>query len=332
MSAFSVNQNRHLYVAKAYSASVNEASAVGTIGGVKLVGLGKDKELVFNYKGADSTMTSDRISLKNLDFVKAVKASDMIVPLKVVEVTLDSNVNGGNPVSGQDYVLGIDFRQWVGIDEKHTYYKSGVVHATASMTASDFYKKMVESLNLNFRREIGATKNSNPYLKFEVDNATTATKLIITEKPQGWSLGTESQERVYFSVRPTTIYTGGEDVIWGKAEDKTPAKSAAVAGTTGIGNGTKIADLEYFCMGERGDQYRLMGWPNYVPTTYLVDPTKQYNVLEFHFAYTDEGTNSYRSEKDITVVAEASNDGKTALNGLISAINTATGLEIATIA
>jgi hypothetical protein len=80
-------------------------------------------------------------------------------------------------------------------------------------------------------------------------------------------------------------------------------------------------------MGERGDQYRNMGWPNVIPTQYLVDASKEYNVLELHHAFTDQGVNSYRSEKDITIVAEDA----TVLNALINAINTAAGTNIATI-
>ena len=320
---FSTNQNRHLYVAKAYSENVDETSAVGTIGGVKLVGLGLDKEITFSYMGPEGSMRSDRINIKNLDFAKAVPAADMVVPLKKMKVSLDPEVNEGNPVSGQDYILGIDFRQWMGPDERFTYYKNGAVHATSTMDAASFYEAMVKSLNLNFSREIGAKKDSNPYLTFEA----AADGIIITEKPQTWTQGTETQERVFFSVRPTTVYVDGEDVCWGKVEDQTPKKSEAVVGVTGIGNGTKIADLEYFCMGERGDQYRNIGWPRVIPTKYLVDASKEYNVLELHHAFTDEGVNSYRSEKDITIVAEETG----VLNSLISAINSATGLQIETL-
>jgi hypothetical protein len=81
-------------------------------------------------------------------------------------------------------------------------------------------------------------------------------------------------------------------------------------------------------MGERGDQYRYMGYPNYIPTQYLVDPTKEYNVLELHHAFTDTGVNSYRSEKDITIVA----DDAAKLDSFIGAVNTAAGLSIATTA
>ena len=119
----------------------------------------------------------------------------------------------------------------------------------------------------------------------------------------------------------------GEDVIWGEVTNTTPDKASATVGVDAIGNGKKIADLEWFCMGERGDQYRMIGYPNYIPTEYLVDPSKEYNALELHFAFRDEGVNSYRSEKEITIVC----DDATKLNSLITAINSAAGLNIQTI-
>jgi hypothetical protein len=243
----------------------------------------------------------------------------------VKKVALDPNVNGGAVVAGQDYVLRVIFRQWIGIDENYTYIKSGAVHATSAMVsdASKFYQAMADSLNNAFAREIGATKTSNPYLTF----AASANGLTITEKEQAWQLGTDAQERVYFDVQPTFVYVNGTDEIWGVVTDQTPDKASAVVGTTGIGNGKKIADLEYFCMGERGDQYRMIGWPNVIKTDYLVDPSKQYNALEIHHGFRDEGVNSYRSEKDITIVAE----NKAVLNSLIGAINdaaTAAGVDL----
>ena len=62
-------------------------------------------------------------------------------------------------------------------------------------------------------------------------------------------------------------------------------------------------------------------------------PSKEYNVLELHFAFTDSGVNSYRSEKDITVVFPmgASDHEYDEINDFIGAINTAAGTSIATI-
>jgi hypothetical protein len=334
MSVFNVNQNRQFYVANAYADGttiepVSEASAVGTIE-VKTVGAGPEKEVFFSYKGADTVLKSDRLAVKNIAYAKAIDAADMVTPLKSVEVALDSNASSAL-VAGQDYVLRISFRQFYGMSDEDQYFKDAAVHCTSAMvsTPSLFWTAMVNALNLAFSREIGATKTSNPYLTFTA----AAAKLTITEKPQEWSEGIQSQERVYFDVQPTTIFVGGQDVIWGAVTDVTPAKGSAVVGTNAIGNGTKIADLEWFCMGERGDQYRLQGWPNYIPTKYLVNPTTQYHVFEIHFAFTDTGVNSYNSEKDITIVVPigTSGAGKTTMNAIISAFNTATGLSVGTL-
>ena len=325
MANYSVSQVRQLYVANAYNATVNAESAAGTIGGVKTVDDIRGKEVYFNYKGVESILTSDFIQIHNIGYAKAIKAADMVTVMKKVKIALKSDVNGGNVVSGQDYVMSIDFKNFFSSGDASRYYKDAAVHGTTSMTAEQFYAKMVDSLNKAFSRENGANNTSNPYLKFTSD----ANGLYIEEKPQEWALGTKKARRIMFDVVPTTIYTGGDDVVWGTVTDTTPAKSAAVVGTNAVGNGQQIADLEWFCMGERGDQYRNVGWPHVIPTKYLVDPTQQYHVLELHYAFTDTGVNSYRTEKEITIVAPATEAGTTALNGFIDALEEATGLTIA---
>lgn len=344
MAVFSTNQNRQFYVATTYSAAIANDSTAGQIGGVKCINDGLNKEFYFLYKGPENVLKSDRIQLKNLDYVKAFAPSDMIVPLKKVEITLSADANDGDPIPGQDYVLRIAFRQFYGMSDEDQYFKDAAVHAVSNMTASDFYKAMVNSLNLAFSREVGATKTENPYLKFEVDNTTTATKIIITEKAQDFNVGIGAQERVYFDIIPTTVFDSQDEVVWGVVEDKTPAKyvkkggsgadkddlipnSNVVAGTNAIGNGAQLANMEWFYLGERGDQYRMQGWPNYIPTKLNVNPNAEYYVLEIHYAFTDTGVNSYRSEKDITIISET----KATINSLIGAINTATELEIDTL-
>lgn len=320
---FNANANRHLYVVKKY---VDKADDVKTTGDITLeVTQGKgnvDKAVYFLYKGADTVLRSSLIQVKNIDYVKAIKAADMRVPFKSQLVTLDSNVSS-TPVSGQDYILRIVLRQWIGMGDDDVYYKEAAVHATAKMTAEDFYKKMVEQLNLVFSREVGATKESNPYLSFSAD----ANGITITEKAQDWVLGLEQQLPVLFDAEPATIYVDGADQKWGTVTNKTPEKSAVTIDgdtPTGRGNGHDIADLEYFSMGERGDQYRMVGFPKVIPTTYLVEPDKEYNVLEIHHAFTDTGINSYKSDKDITIVATDA----AVIDSIVGAINKATGLEV----
>ena len=190
---------------------------------------------------------------------------------------------------------------------------------------------------------VNKKETENPYLKFEVSGSGNSAKLVITEKPQDWTLGIGQQERVYFDVNPTQIYLDGDDPIWGVVADATPAlyvkkggngadkddlvpNSSLVAGTNALGNGHQIADLEWFCAGERGDIYRMAGYPNYIPTQYMVVPSEEYNVIEFHFAFTDEGVNSYRSEKDITIVSTDTAE----LDKLIDDLNTAADADLLT--
>ena len=323
MANYSVNQVHQLYVAKGYSQTVNDQSAVGTLGNLKKIEDVLGDQIMFLYKGASSVLRSDLIQIKNIGYAKPIAAADMVIPMKKLKVSLKTDVNGGNVVSGQDYVLSINFKNFFSSGDASQYYKDAAVHGTSSMTATQFYAAMVDSLNYAFSREPDANKTSNPYLKFTSD----ANGLYIEEKPQEWELGTKKARRIMFDVFCSTIFTGGEDLIWGEITDQTPAKANVVVGTNGIGNGQQIADLEWFCMGERGDQYRNVGWPHVIKTTYLVDPTKQYNVLELHYAFTDTGVNSYRTEKEITIVAEDAS----VLNDIIDAINTASGLNIPTL-
>jgi len=320
MANYSVNQVRQLYVANAYNATVSAESAAGTIGGVKTVDDIRGKEVFFNYKGVESVLTSDFMQIQNISYAKAVKAADMVTVMKKVKVSLKSDVAGGGIVSGQDYILSINFKNFFSSGDASQYFKDAAVHGTNGMTASQFYAKMVDSLNAAFSRENGANNISNPYVKFTSD----ANGLYIEEKPQEWQLGTKKARRIMFDVFCSTIYTNGEDLDWGEITDVTPAKSTAVVGVNAVGNGQQIADLEWFCMGERGDQYRMVGWPHVIPTKYLVDPTKQYNVLELHYAFTDTGVNSYRTEKELTIVASEAS----VLNEFIRALNEKTGLQI----
>lgn len=352
MAIFSTNQNRHLFVAERFVDSYAEVEEgqekpkFENLGDITLKfvggnanGKGKclDDEFYFEYMGPDGPIKSPLIQVKNVNYIKAKRADKLRTPLKTVVVYLDPEVNDGAPVAGQDYLLRIVFRQFFGMSDEDQYFKDAVVHATSTMTAEKLLTKMVESLNRCFSREVGATKDDNPYLDFEVSTTSipdpddeeetiSVPCLIITEKEQQYIRGVASKERVLFDVYPTTVLWNTDDFVWGKVEDKTKEKFDNANPSTYIGNGASIADLEYFCMGERGDQYRMMGWPNIVPTTYLVDPSKEYDVLEIHFGFTDTGVNSYRSEKDITIVS--SKDSLNVLNPIISALNDEYGFQV----
>ena len=303
---FSTNQVRHLYVVKDPQPSVGKAAAAGTLA-VKADSA--KSHLYFEYKSPGGLVRSDLIDIKNIIAAKATDAKFLRRELGQVKVTLDSAINGGAPVPGQEYLLRVAIRQFAGMSDEDQYFKHGVVKATTGMTAAQFYAKLRDSLIMNFSRE------ASKLFEFTSD----ATGVVITEVPQEWKRGVLAQVPVYFDVHPTTILVGGVDEIWGTA---TRTHSGV-----DVKNGKNIADLEYFCMGERGDQYRNVGWPHVIETTYLVDPEEEYSVLDIHHAYVGSNENVQKSERDITLVGSTAD-----IKAVIGAINTAAGTSIATLA
>lgn len=323
---YSTNQVRQLYVANELKEGAAHVLATDQVGTISLK-TDKDKtHMYFEYNGAGGLTRSDLINIDNVLYAKATPASALERKLKKVTVTLDKTVNNGKPIAAQDYILRIVFRQYLGMSDEDQYQKYGMVHVYSGMEPSDFYKKLAISLAKNFSRELV------PLLKFKIgdievtpntkieDIAGEADSLIIEEVEQPWVLGTQEQVPVYFEVYPTTVTFDSDERIWGKTEKEDSDAT--------VKDGHIIADLEYFCMGERADQYRNIGWPNSIPTKYLVDPTKEYHVLDLHYAYVGSNECVQKSEKDITIV---STDEAT-INSLVEAINTATGMEIASLA
>ena len=148
MANFSVNQVHQLYVAKAYNAAVSDASAEGTLGAFEKIEDGLGDQIFFRYKGADTVLPSDFIQIKNIGYAKAVAAADMAVKMRKVKVELDANVNGGLPINGQDYLLGINFKNFFSSGDASQYYKDAAVHATSGMTAAQFYTAMKDALDI----------------------------------------------------------------------------------------------------------------------------------------------------------------------------------------
>lgn len=340
MATFSVNQARQLYVADYYKTDVTSADNKGTIA-PKVDN--KKNHLYFQYKGANNLMRSDLIDIKNIIYAKATDANDMRSELKGYVVTLTDGVKDGKPVVGQDYILRIAFKQYIGMSDADQTTKYGMVHVNSTIdSASKFYKELALSLAKNFSKEV------TPLLKFalvvqgeeDVENATpveattkaetltgTYTGVLIKEVEQDWVLGTKPLVPVNFEILPGTIKVNGDEVIWGKAEI-VEAKDKEDF----VHNGKNIADLEYFCMGERGDVYRGAGYPNTVKTQYLVKPENPYNVIDIHYAYVGSNESVQKSEKTITIVVPkigATNSvSNTLTNNIITQINTIAGLNI----
>ena len=350
MATFSTNQVRQLYVATSKTSSVLASSAVGTIS------VNKDtagNHLYFEYKGADNLMRSDLINIKDILYAKATDERNMATSIKSVTVALDATVNEGTPVAGQDYNLRITFRQYAGMSDEDTSFRYGSAHAYSGMSADKFYKTLALSIAENSSRDVvplikvevhsrdtnneggfdaegykvvtpttkdnGAEDETNSYWDSTAGTVISDIDSIrISEVEQPWRLGVMPQTPVYFTVNPVPVTVEGDERIW----------ATVTEGTNGtINNGKKIADLEYFCMGERGDVYRGVGFPNNIATSYLVDPSKAYHTLDIHYVYAGDNESVQKSEKDITIVCS----DRVKFNEIVLAFNKATGLNIATI-
>lgn len=353
MNLFTANQVNQVYVLKSDSDSdlieldsthdVTTSDKLGTIG----IGATPDhKSIYFKYRGPGGVTRSDLIDLDKIERVVATPASAMAQTLMSAKITLNAAaLKSSTPIAGQDYMLRITFNGYIGISpEDSQYWKHGLVHATAGMSTSAFYLQLASSIAKNMAREtnnlikvfvtygtdstdseteITATSNVNDSSTF----SQTYTGVIIKAVEPDWVLGMKQQKQITFTVEPTTIVNDGDEVVWGDVvySDKkkltggaTPSYSVVTSGQPAAAgtviNSKLMADYEYFWHGERGDQYRMMGFPDYVPTTYLVDPSWQYgyDIVAIHYSYIGSNESSQKSEKDITfIIPRASTDSST---------------------
>lgn len=334
MATYSVNQVRHLYVAKSLKTAIAQLTTAGDI--LPKADTAKSTLYFQYFSPAGVIESSDKIDIKNITYAKATSSVALAKKLDRYQVVLDSEINSGNPVAGQDYLLRLAFRQYVGISPEDQYWKFGMVHAVSDMTPSNFYKAMALSLAKNIAREatplvtiylISGAHSSETFTPVTIDTdpaslTGTYTGIQIEQVAQDWILGVMPQGYIPFTVQPTNITFEGDERIWGTVTTVTPVNS--------VQDGHDIADLEYFCMGARGDFYRNMGWPNVLHTTYLVDPTQKYDTLDISYYWAGGAEDVQKSPRTITLVAVDDNS-HTAMNALIDAINTASGLTIPTL-
>ena len=324
MAVFSTNQVRQLYVVDNV---VSSESALATAGDVLAKKIGDD--IYFKYVGAlGDTMRTDIVNQKQLIYTSVATSDKLAYKLKGQKITLNPNVNGGKPIEGRDYILRVLFSEYIGISPVDKTLKYGTVHITPGMTASDFYAEMAYSLMQSQKKEpnlimyvaviVSGTFEGNVISDTDtlqdVKDMGTIEGIVIFEAGQPWHLGVMPQGVIKIDAQVTRItYNGDDSIFWGVVEDATMPSSYVLP------EGQKIADLEYFCMGERGDQYRNAGWPNVIPTKYLVDPTAEYDLYTIHYAYVGEGTHQEKSEKDIqfAVLKSASSAFKTKLNAVL---------------
>lgn len=310
MAVFNTNQARQVYVVKSGEFSAAESANSGTK--MAVYSMPNLEGIYFKtgkIQAEEFTGGSDKIYKDKVLYANYTTAEKMQRKLAATKITLNDEVSK-ELVSGQDYILTIVFKNYFCLGENDTYVKQAMVHAYTGMTSDNFYKVLAKSLIQNFSREaskplnIGLIVAGGQYQEVkttsEVDSITGGVSaLILTEADPtaDWIRGTKQIEPLHFEVQFVPITVSGDERSWGIAEKYETSKV--------LKNGPIIADMEYFYLGERGDQYRNMGWPNVIPTEYKVDPSKEYDVIDIHYYDNCSNEAIQKSEKTLTIFAEA---------------------------
>jgi hypothetical protein len=150
MANFSTNQVRHLYVA--------DSEDLTKVGGIQLAGedYGNNDypaKMYFKYHGAGGLVRSDIIDVNTIKSITLTKNTKIGFKPKVADIYLNNAINSGQPIPGQDYMVRLVIRQFIGMSDEDTYIKYGIVHTVSGDTATTFYKKLAISLAKNFSRE-----------------------------------------------------------------------------------------------------------------------------------------------------------------------------------
>lgn len=308
MANFNTYQTRNLYVAKAVDSSLDTAGDV-------YMGTTATGEIFFKCVNGDGKVTrTDLIRPDSIISLKKTAAADMDYKLKKHTLTLKSAVSG-TLSNFKDKVFNciITFHGVGSYNENDTFAVTASVvgDATNTANATAFYKDLAEAIAKVL------PKRDYPLLKVfsngsEVKAGDTAigsgTGVVLVEAPQKYRRGLMDNKPYEFSVAFMLHDGNTSDIIWG--EDAVAASD--VTNNTVISSTYDIADLEWFTLGERGDDKRGYWYPmNYEPT-YLVDLTKKYDMVSIEFYWQGSAENVQKSPRMIQFACEVSGSGSQA--------------------
>ena len=334
MATFSTNQVKHLYVAKAVDGDLD------TIGDIKFSAAG-DNQIIAKYVGNDGIVRTDLIDLATLKG-KAIKSSAMTEYLESAFIASTS------AVAGQNYIIKVTLSEFGGMTPEDKGFiladytaasgdaaknvLAGLAVALANNAAKAAYSKVINVYVTTAATAATAlTLNTNLWAVEAGASASTVagygslTAIIIEAAEQPWRLGVSSADRVSLQVSTDPIMSSGLETKWATVTYNTAHPTAALQ------NSKKIADLEYFCMGERGDVYRNISWPNSFDFTPLVNPaaTYGYHVIELTWAYQGDAEDIQKSPKELVIVSPAEGATTyTVINAVAGDINSAAGTTV----
>ncbi len=279
MSVFNTDQARHFYVTNTVENIVKDGGEF-----VKI-----------DVGSSFAAASSDIIEKKQVEYINITSQLNKLVrPRKKVTVGIDSNIlDSGNVPAGFHYVLKIIFRQYVSNSDEDRLVKIADVYTKTSITPAQFMAKLKESIDLNLAAEESASGVTL------LTRTVSGNTLVLTETYMPWKLGKMSVATLPFEVVAEPVEIDNIEVDWATI---TPAAVAKDSSDT-LAGARKLADLEWFCLGERGDIYRGITWPLNFDPTYQIDATgaTAYSVVDLTYFYMGNNEDIQHSRKTITL-------------------------------
>lgn len=283
------NQVRQVYVASTLKTDATPSQ----LGDLRVLGE-TGKFLYFQHFGHGGLTASDKIDVCNIRYVKLTEAATMYDKLKnyTVKVTEVS--------AGQVYEIKVLVRNYIGQGVNDTTMRFGLYKAKKTDDAAAIAAGLAADLQTSLGLEAGADATNIANYKEPLMTVTVSGDTItISEVEQPWELGRFPVSNCPLDIQLNGIVTDDEYITYEWAE----IDEAAATELDNVGK--KMADLEYFAHGWRGDLYRNVGWPRSINTKYMVDPSEDYDVVDIHYFYQGTGVSVQQSEKEITLIVPA---------------------------
>ena len=239
-------------------------------------------EKAFKISFTKLGVTSDKI--ENVEWATLTKAAKLQPKAKQATITF-----AGEAVVGQDYAVKVSYPEVGGAGVESWTTKTAVAHAGKGASK----KTVIAELIAQLTKVLG------------VDDV-----LTVAAVEGGFTIAPKVENIKYergirpiaipdFNVTVNQVVEEGELTDWVTLDDAQQIPVESVP--TGIKSGYKLADMEYFAMGERGDEYRMAAYPNHIVTDYKIKEDQNYDVYNVHYSYKGYNTQSHKSEKDLII-------------------------------
>ena len=273
----STSQVRQLYVVTGLADSTPT-----TEGNIQVKATAGNKEVYFLHKGKGGLVHSDLIPVKLIRSLTQTAYAKMHTKLKSKTITISDT-----PIVGQTYDIKLTFRNYIGMGDEDTTVRVAAKTVKSSMTNAQLATALKNALEANMAGE-------------NLCSLSVASNVItVTEVEQPWELGKFPVAVIPFEVTLGTIVENGvTHNEWGTvAEGSTSTANDAIK---------KLADLEWFCMGDRASQDR-QGGPYALESKMMINMGSTYDVINICYAFQGEGVSAQFSEKQLHLLVPAGN-------------------------